>query len=84
MYNDKPTFSEMLVYEDKPSINELMHEGRGHLDGGHSGRYPWNSGKDPMQADSKRETDFLDRVERLRKTGWTATAENLKKNSEKK
>ena len=79
MYNDKPTFSEMLVYEDKPSINELMHEGRGHLDGGHSGRYPWNSGKDPMQADSKRETDFLDRVERLRKTGWTATAENLKK-----
>ena len=79
MYNDKPTFSEMLVYEDKPSINELMHEGKGHLDGGHSGRYPWGSGDDPMQADSKRETDFLDRVERLRKTGWTATAENLKK-----
>lgn len=23
----------------------LMHYGKGHLDGGHSGRYPWGSGK---------------------------------------
>lgn len=29
--------------------NELYHEGRGHLDGGRSGRYPWGSGADPYQ-----------------------------------
>lgn len=27
----------------------LMHYGKGHLDGGHSGRYPWGSGDDPFQ-----------------------------------
>ena len=27
----------------------LMHYGKGHLDGGHSGRYPWGSGDDPYQ-----------------------------------
>lgn len=27
----------------------LAHEGKGHLDGGHSGRYPWGSGKRPRQ-----------------------------------
>ena len=79
MYKDKPTFADMLVYEDKPSIDELMHYGKGHLDGGHSGRYPWGSGDDPMQADNKRETDFLDRVDRLKKQGWTPTTENIKK-----
>lgn len=30
-------------------IYELYHFGRGHLDGGHSGRYPWGSGKEPYQ-----------------------------------
>lgn len=27
----------------------LMHVGKGHLDGGHSGRYPWGSGDNPCQ-----------------------------------
>lgn len=29
--------------------NYLMHYGKGHLDGGHSGRYEYGSGKDPYQ-----------------------------------
>ena len=41
----------------------------------HSGRYPYGSGDDPFQ----HEGDFLTRVERLRKTGWKETAENVKK-----
>lgn len=27
----------------------LIHYGKGHLDGGHSGRYPWGSGEEPFQ-----------------------------------
>lgn len=41
----------------------------------HSGRYPYGSGDDPYQHGG----DFLTRVERLRKEGWTETAENVKK-----
>ena len=41
-----------------------------------SGRYPWGSGDDPYQHGSK---DFLGRIEELKKTGWTETAENIKK-----
>ena len=41
-----------------------------------SGRYPWGSGDDPYQHGS---TDFLSRVEALKKKGWTETAENIKK-----
>lgn len=40
-----------------------------------SGRYPWGSGDEPYQ----RTGDFLSRVEALKKTGWTETAENIKK-----
>lgn len=40
----------------------------------HSGRYPYGSGDQPFQ----HEGDFLTRVERLRKTGWKETAENVK------
>ena len=29
--------------------DSLMHYGKGHKDGGHSGRYPWGSGEDPYQ-----------------------------------
>lgn len=29
--------------------NDLLHYGKGHLDGGHSGRYPWGSGENPYQ-----------------------------------
>ena len=42
-----------------------------------SGRYPWGSGKDPYQHGDNR--DFLGRVEELKKSGWTETAENIKK-----
>lgn len=45
----------------------LMHYGRGHLDGGHSGRYPWGSGDDPCQ----RERDFVSRVKNYRAKGYT-------------
>lgn len=41
-----------------------------------SGRYPWGSGDDPYQHDSR---DFLGRVEELKKQGWTETAENIRK-----
>ena len=51
--------------------NYLMHYGTKF----HSGRYPYGSGEDPYQHDG----DFLTRVERLKKDGWTETAENVKK-----
>ena len=41
-----------------------------------SGRYPWGSGDDPYQHASR---DFLGRVEELKKSGWTETPENIKK-----
>ena len=28
----------------------IAHYGKGHLDGGHSGRYPWGSGDDAFQS----------------------------------
>ena len=40
-----------------------------------SGRYPWGSGDDPYQHGR----DFLTRVDELKKTGWTETPENIKK-----
>lgn len=41
-----------------------------------SGRYPWGSGDDPYQHDSR---DFLARIEELKKDGWTETPYNIKK-----
>ena len=40
-----------------------------------SGRYPWGSGEDPYQHGR----DFLGRIEELKKSGWTETPENIKK-----
>lgn len=40
-----------MIYES----NYLSHYGKGHLDGGHSGRYPWGSGKNPHQNVNVRE-----------------------------
>jgi DNA-binding CsgD family transcriptional regulator len=40
-----------------------------------SGRYPWGSGDEPYQHSS----DFLARVEMLKKNGWEETPENIKK-----
>lgn len=53
----------------------IQHEGKGHLDGGHSGRYPWGSGEDPCQ----REKAFMDRIDKLKSTGWTENAANVRK-----
>lgn len=50
------------MYEDKPSIDILMHVGVGHLDGGHSGRYPWGSGEHKFQ----RASTFLSRIDELK------------------
>ena len=41
-----------------------------------SGRYPWGSGDDPYQHDSR---DFLARIEELKKDGWTETPYNIQK-----
>lgn len=62
--NDK--YEEMvdIDYEDY-----LAHYGVGHLDGGHSGRYPYGSGKEPFQHAS----DFLNRIDELKKSGATYT-----------
>ncbi len=40
-----------------------------------SGRYPWGSGEDPYQG----RTDFISRIDTLKKNGWTETPENIKK-----
>lgn len=72
MYNDKPTFSGMEVYEDKPPIEYLMHYGMPRR----SGRYPWGSGENPYQHESG---DFLSRVEDMKKQGFKETAEDIKK-----
>lgn len=45
----------------------IMHYGVGHLQGGHSGRFPWGSGDSPFQHSG----DFLSRVEIMRKDGLT-------------
>lgn len=58
---------EMYAIENDGEV--AMHYGRGHLDGGHSGRYPWGSGDDKMQ----RWESFLDRVKGLESQGWKAT-----------
>ena len=49
------------MYENKPSIDELMHYGMPRR----SGRYPWGSGKDPYQPC----TDFLSRIKYLADNG---------------
>lgn len=40
-----------------------------------SGRYPWGSGDEPYQHGD----DFISRIEKLKKSGWTETPENIKK-----
>ena len=52
-------------------IDSLMHYGIPRR----SGRYPWGSGDDPYQ----HSRDFLGRIEELKKSGWTETPENIKK-----
>lgn len=54
-----------MFYEDKPSIDELLHYGMPRR----SGRYPYGSGKDPYQHSG----DFLARVDKLRKEDFKYT-----------
>ena len=51
--------------------NDLLHYGMPRR----SGRYPYGSGENPYQ----HEMDFLGRIEELKKSGWSETSENIKK-----
>ena len=46
---------------------EFKHYGKGHLNGGHSGRYPWNSGKRPRQSEEKQLAALTKSVHNLAK-----------------
>ena len=52
-------------------LEELLHYGIKKR----SGRYPWGSGDNPYQ----RSSDFLARIEELKKDGWKETPENIEK-----
>lgn len=76
-----PVAEEIASYLGSAEMTEeefLEHYGKGHLDGGHSGRFPWGSGKDAYQR-YNHAVDFLSRVELLKKNGWKETPENIKK-----
>lgn len=76
--------------------DDLLHYGKGHLDGGHSGRYPWGSGDNPYQRfktfyeiNSKLISDGLDIKERMKyfdmseleyKSNWLMSERNINKN----
>lgn len=60
-----------LEHDDFEDENFLMHYGMPRR----SGRYPWGSGKNPYQHG----IDFMGRVEKLKKEGWTETPENIKR-----
>ena len=69
-----PYVDEMKAYLTDTD-DDIVHYGKGHLDGGHSGRYPWGSGDNPYQ----RSLDFMDRVDSLRKDKVTFIDDNGKK-----
>lgn len=57
-------------YIPEDAFNEqdsLMHYGKGHLDGGHSGRYKWGSGENPYQ----HQDGFNGYVKDLREKGFS-------------
>lgn len=64
----------MANYVSIDNSEALMHYGKGHLDGGHSGRYPWGSGEEKFQ----RATDWLDRQEAFERENPKPTAEMIK------
>ena len=43
--------NDFRLYKGLDSSPYLMHYGKGHDQGGHSGRYPWGSGKNPKQSE---------------------------------
>ena len=48
-------------------MTEIKHYGKGHLDGGHSGRYPWGSGKNPSGKDSWYQKNKHEPIEKVMK-----------------
>lgn len=56
-----------MDWYEKPPLEQLIHDGVGHLDGGHSGRYPWGSGDHPYQHSA----DFLGRIKELKDAGFS-------------
>lgn len=65
---------EFSFYEDNPPLDELADELMHYGMPRRSGRYPYGSGKDPYQ----HSCDFLGRVEKMRKDGFTYTDEKGK------
>ena len=60
--------SEMKAILNESSKEDfLAHEGVGHLEGGHSGRFPWGSGENPYQHATK----FIARYNNLMANGLT-------------
>lgn len=52
----------------------LAHYGKGHLDGGNSGRYPWGSGKNPKQRGGR---DYIDEKDPVYKRSfWKKSRHN--------
>ena len=73
-----PIAEEIASYLGSAEMTEeefIKHYGKGHLDGGHSGRFPWGSGEDPYQ----HSIDFLGRIAKLKKEGWIETPDNIMK-----
>ncbi len=74
----------MTTYIPKLPISEyLCHVGTDHNHPGEyshtgSGRYSYGTGKNPGQHDEWRHKNFLQRVNDLKKAGWTPTPNNLK------
>lgn len=63
MYYESDSFEAFEQYEDI----DILHYGKGHLDGGHSGRYPWGSGEDPHQ----HAPEFLSSIKAMRAQGMS-------------
>lgn len=68
----KKSFSDIDVENDSlrdiyDAVDVIAHVGVGHLDGGHSGRYPWGSGENSFQ----RPKDFYGFVKNLENKGVT-------------
>ena len=63
LYSVDDDFKDIYDWENESSY--IKHYGRGHLDGGHSGRYPWGSGEMPFQHSS----EFLAKYRELNASG---------------
>ena len=75
-----PLVEEMKSYYGSGKMNDeefIEHYGTPHVGlMPHSGRFPWGSGEDSRVGAP---TSFLDRIEKLRKSGWKETPSNIEK-----